>query len=86
MGTATCSPSQTSWRSHNLWEGWHDADPNQTLTRGDPPLRGGGKSTAAIVAMEGRTNKKASRCEGPKDQTEPTKMLEWLTKERTKQL
>jgi hypothetical protein len=50
-----------------------------------PPLRGGGKSAEAIVAVEGRTNKKASRCEGPKDRTEPTTALDQMTKERTKQ-
>ena len=48
-------------------------------------LRGGGKSAEAVVAFEGRTNKKASRGEGPKDRTEPTTALERVTKERTKQ-
>ena len=50
-----------------------------------PALRGAGESAEAIVAIEGRTNEKASRCEGPKDRTEPTVALDRVTKERTKQ-
>jgi hypothetical protein len=55
----------------------------RTTSREIPPLRGGGKSAAAVVALEGRTNKKASRCEGPKDRTEPTTALDRATEERT---
>jgi hypothetical protein len=48
-------------------------------------LRGSGESAEAIVAVEGRTNQKASRSEGPKARPEPTVVLERATEERTKQ-
>ena len=57
----------------------------QTLTRGEPPAERPGAVSRGHSSVGGSHEQKGEPSEGPKERTEPTKTLDEMTNERTKQ-
>ena len=56
----------------------------QALTRGDPGVERLREVSRGHSSDRGTHERKGVSSEGPKERTEPTRVLDWMTKERTK--